>query len=67
MTHRIENISDILKAVNSENIDNFLKDFGESLNTIVLFKNIDKDLKWEHFDWTDDGKNNVEMTLKFQS
>ena len=62
-THKIQSIEDIISAVNLDNIDGFLKDFELILRQFLLIKTLDNNIKFDGFDWCDDGKNKAEVSL----
>lgn len=64
MEYEIKTISDILKIVNHNNLENFLKDFELFLSNYVILKAMCKnDATCNEFTWIDDGKHNIEVNL----
>ena len=64
---KIQTFTDILIHVNSDNVDQFLKDFEISLRTAInmkecLYKN--ESLKWDGFEWGIDGKPEVKFEIE---
>jgi len=72
--HNIEKIEDIFKVVNSNNKENFLKDFSNWLDlNISLKENVEKSslkdvikLPLNQFIWIDDGKNEMNLNIKLK-
>jgi len=69
--YKINTIEDIINCTNSENLDNFLKDFRGILESYHAIKNLSKsinenaEIKTDGFVWIDDGKHNI--TVEFNS
>ena len=69
--YKIETIEDILKVVTLENKENFLKDFSNFLDFRLTTGAISevtegkvKVVVKNSFNWIDDGKNNVNITIQ---
>ena len=64
MEHEIKTINDILKVVNHNNLENFLKDFELFLTNYVILKAMcEEDANCNEFTWIDDGKHNIEVNI----
>ena len=70
-THRLRSITDIISVINSENIETFKRDFSAFLDLRLGMKNGSPELENffkistnNYIDWIDDGKNNVDITIK---
>lgn len=72
-TYEIKTLEDILRAVNTENVENFLKDFQNFLTIwvgtkamieLVDPKSLEMTTKSVEFDWIDDGKNEAKITVQ---
>jgi hypothetical protein len=68
MEYRIETITDIINAVNKDNIDNFLIDFKYYISAKIQLLELEKqgileDKNEGVFVWLDDGKNNVGVKI----
>ena len=64
MEHEIKTISDILKVVNPNNLENFLNDFELFLSNYVILKGMcEDDADCSEYIWIDDGKHNVEVNI----
>lgn len=64
-TYSIETISDILNATNEHNIDNFLTDLKGMLLMTFIARDTDPSITTiKNFNWTDDGKNNIDIIIK---
>jgi len=63
---KIKTINDILEAVNSDNIDEFLHDFDVSLRALVEKKEalINEKLEWHEMEWIPDGKPIIHIELE---
>ena len=63
---RIKTINDILHAVNSENIDEFLRDFDISLRAAIEKKEalINEKLEWHEMEWEPDGKPEIHIEIE---
>ena len=65
MEYKINTISDILNAVNSENIDNFLIDFELFLRNAIIFKTLLKsNPSKSEMTWIDDGQHKENLEIK---
>jgi hypothetical protein len=55
-SYQISTTQDIFNAVNSENIDNFLRDFGNVLRVAIIVKKNSppNSIKFPNFEWIDD-------------
>lgn len=69
-TYRIENLTDIINATDENNIDNFIKDLKGVLLGIYALRETSKVLGVEDgidypefYEWTDDGKHDIKLTL----
>lgn len=63
MEYEIKTIMDILRVVNHNNLDNFLKDFEVFLTQYVILKAMDENLECKEFTWIDDNNQKIEITL----
>lgn len=63
MEYEIKTIMDILRVVNHNNLDNFLKDFEVFLTQYVILKAMDENLECKEFIWIDDNNQKIEITL----
>lgn len=67
--HKINNLSDMIKCTNSENIDNFLLDLkgvilaGHLIMAIAEDKE-KEDIQFSDFWWIDDNKHNISIEIK---
>jgi len=64
----IKNIQDIYDIITEENLDRFMLDFYKLFHTLAASKKDDenwKKLKLGHFNWKDDGDNNI--TINFNN
>ena len=71
--HEIKTILDILKVVNSNNKENFLKDFSAWLGMNIHLKEqmeglglSEEQINLNNFIWIDDGKNDINLTIKIK-
>ena len=73
MKHEIKTMSDVLKAVNPENVDRFLKDFSAWLGFTLIVRGLSDAMKvdnvgdvkdQEGFTWIDDGKHDAKITFE---
>jgi hypothetical protein len=69
--HKLETISDIIKVVNPENLENFLKDFRGfltmrmSVDTIAQIFGEGTEVQTSGaMHWIDDGKNDAKITIE---
>ena len=67
-TYTVENVEEILKLVNKDNVNMFTKDFTTWLKLMVKAKDEDKPLydsilNKTYYKWIDDGKNDIVLTL----
>ena len=65
MEHKIQTIAELVKLVNSENIENLLIDLEGFLRQIVLFKTTAKsnDFELKAMIWIDDNEHNIEANI----
>ena len=67
--YEIKTIEDILAAVNSENVDVFVRDFKAFLLLHLLNRSVHEAVgekrppEMPQFTWIDDGKNDIKITL----
>lgn len=69
MDKNIKTIEELVAAVNSKNIANFLKDFESWLTMSVMLREqnipgVEHDTSV--FKWIDDGKNDIKITIKLE-
>ena len=68
--YEIKTIEDILAAVNSENVDVFVRDFKAFLLLHLLNRELHEAMgekkppEMPQFTWIDDGKNDINITLR---
>lgn len=69
--HNIETIEDILRVVNKDNKENFLKDFSNWIDLNITLRENLMGTKGivrieSNFVWIDDGKNDYSINLEFK-
>ena len=68
MKHELTSIEDIIKVVNSENVEAFKKDFGAFLNIYLLTKALGEaaggEARYKSFTWIDDGKHDISVKIE---
>ena len=65
--HKLETLEDVVNAVNTDNVDNFLVDFSAWLRLTVAIDATDGLVEQPNrgmLNWVDDGKNNVKITVQ---
>lgn len=65
--HEIKTIADVMRVVNDENIEDFLKDFEGFLRFSLLTQAVAASVSGEYtssFVWIDDGEHNVRIILQ---
>lgn len=67
--YKLKTIEDIIKVVDENNVDNFIKDFTAFLGLCILQKTCNKieGVITKHepiFCWIDDGKNDIKINIK---
>ena len=62
----IRTYNDIIQAVNSDNIDQFLKDFEVLLRSAIEFKEclVSNNIEAEGYEWTPDDKPIIHIEVK---
>lgn len=71
MEHKIKTISELIKVVNKNNVENFLEDFSVWLHLCVNLKTFEgenvKISQQKYFHWIDDGKHDATVRLKVEN
>lgn len=71
MEYKIKTISELLKVLNKNNVENFIEDFSAWLRFSVDLKTFESEaikiLQQEHFHWIDDGKHDATIRLKVEN
>jgi hypothetical protein len=62
--YEIKTMQDVVDCVTTKNIDNFLIDFRNFIESAISIKEVFENIKTDGFVWTDDGKNKCSNEIK---
>ena len=64
--YEIKTMQDIVDCVTTKNIENFMIDFRNFLESAISIKEVFENIKTDGFVWTDDGKNKCSNEIKLE-